>query len=621
MCEGGRAGRLAPYALMLLLGMIEPATHVWIQFYPPPGSVPTGLHTGDSGHHLAAMESFGNGFASPFATCQAEDGGAGLRYFAPPIFLLYGVFGEMGRLLGAPMFLWLGVINGLGGIALLWSVYRFLCCVAPERARAAFYLYALGGGLGGVVFLGALLTGGVAAPGFEAWFQRFAQYELIEGQHLSPVLLMPRFYYTLPLAVGFAALTALVETDRCRCPGHLIFAGILFFLAAAINVRVGALVWGLGLCYLVAGSGNAPAYRAHLAVATGGFVAAGSALFLWAAGFHPSYMANVAGVTRQCVFLLPLLYATAFHWPGVFGALRRCAGGMATPWRILAAAVGGYLLAYAAIHVAHQAWYGNWSRGGDLPAALMASDWALMAVPPAAWIGWRSRSRGQGEADPLAWVALAFLVLLAASLSTWGQGWFLQFSPQRTMVALGVPLALLAAAGMGSWRPVARRAGFGLVLGCGLLSQAVAALYFQGPLGRATGAGPFAYLHYSIMTDADARLLGSLPEGTVAVPPWSPIAFGEVVARQGPYRVVGGPGAMNLGEQPFGPLQESVNRFFSGDAMEGERRAFVEAWCVDYVYCPDTCPVDVEVVAALRAAPWLELIAEAGRGAVFRVGD
>ena len=60
------------------------------------------------------------------------------------------------------MFLWLGVINGLGDRAAV-GVYRFLA-VLRRNGHAHVPPYALGGDCG-VVFLGAWLSGGVAAPG------------------------------------------------------------------------------------------------------------------------------------------------------------------------------------------------------------------------------------------------------------------------------------------------------------------------------------------------------------------------------------------------------------------------------------------------------------------------
>ena len=619
MAEWKRIGRFAPYGLMVLLGLIEPLTHAWIAHFPPEGAVPTGLHTGDSGHHLLAMASFANGFHSPFVTCLAESAN-GAGYFSVPIFLLYGVVGEIGRMTGLTPFMFLGIANGLGGALLLWSVYRFLRQIAPTDAALAFYLYALGGGLAGIVFLVTWLTGGVGAPGFEAWFMRFAQYELIEGQYLSPILLMPRLYYTLPMALGFAALTALVETDWCRCPGHLFFTCVLLFFVACVNVRVAPLFWGAGAAYLLLGSRNDGPYRAWLAGSTFGATALGSVIAIGIMGMHPSYTANVSSVARECTLLLPLLYTTIFFWPTLALGLRNGISAQPRAMRSVMMALIAYLVAYAALYLAHQAWYGNWWRGGDIGAAMLVSDWALLALLPGALLGWKWNPR-ECPTSPtyLRWIAAWFLVLLAVSMSATGQGWLLQFAPQRCMVLLGVPMALLAAAGLRMLPKMATRVCLVLAIGGGVLSQTVAALYFQGPLGRTPGEGPFAYLHYEYMTEADARLLAQLPSGTVAVPPWSPIAFGEGVAHHGNYQVLGGPGAMNLGDQPFGPFQESVNRFFSAEASEAERRDFATKWCVDFVYCPDTCPVDPAVLEQLRHLPWLAVVAEEGRGVVFRV--
>jgi len=619
MAERRRIAYLAPYGLIVLLGLIEPLTHAWIANFPPEGAVPTGLHTGDSGHHLVAMASFANGFHSPFATCLAESAN-GIGYFSAPIFLLYGVVGEIGRMTGLTPFMLLGIANGIGGALLLWSVYRFLRRIAPKDAALAFYLYTLGGGLAGIVFLATWLAGGVNAPSFETWFMRFAQYELIEGQYHSPILLMPRLYYTLPMALGFAALTALVETDWCRCSGHLFFTCFLLFFVACINVRVAPLVCGAGAAYLLLGSQNDRRYRAWLAGCTFGATALGGAIAIGVMGQHPSYTVNVSSVARECTLLFPLIYATILFWPPLALGLRNGIGIQPRAMRCVMMALIGYLVIYALLYLAHQAWYGNWWRGGDIRAALLASDWALLALLPGALLGWKWYPRERPTTPShLRWIAAWFLVLLAISMSATGQGWLLQFAPQRCMVLLGVPMALLAAAGLRAMPKMAARACLALVIGGGVLSQAVAALYFQGPLGRTPGEGPFAYLHYEYMSEADARLLAQLPSGTVAVLPWSPIAFGEIVAHQGDYQVIGGPGAMNLGDQRFGPLQEAVNRFFSVEASASERRDFLTKWCVDFVYCPDTCPVDEVVLEALRQLPRLEVVGEEGRGVVFRV--
>ncbi len=618
MSESRRWATFLPYVVMLLLASVEPLTHCWIHYAPPVGAIPTGVHTGDSSHHLVAMESFANAFASPFVTCKAESGPRGFEYFAVPIFLLYGLLGEFGRMSGLPPFLFLGLANGLGGFLLLWNVYRFLRRIAPREATLAFYLYALGGGLGGIAFLMAWSTGSVNSPDFEQWFYRFAQYELIEGQHLAPALLMPRLYYTLPLALGFAALTALVETDWCRCPGHLFFTGFLLFITALLNLRLGPLFWAVGCVYLVAGSKNDGLFRLQLAVATAVPVIAGSVIFLVLMGQHPSYQANVADVTRMGMLLLPFLFATLFHWVPLVKGMGKGWSHYTPLVRGVVLALGAYLLAYGVLYFGHQAWFGNWWRGGDAAAAQLASDGALVALLPALVLI-RRLPKSSESAGPLDWVVLWFLGLLVVSLLAVGGGWFLRFSPQRCMILLGVPLALLTAVGIQQMRPVWRGLCLALILGGGIASNGVAMLWFQGPLGNTLGKGPFAYLHYEYMTEGDAMLMKRLPPGNIAVPSWSPIAFGEILAHHGKYQILGGPGAMNLGDQRLGPLQDAVNHFFDSAATDADRRAFVDEWCVDYIYGPDTCPIDARVREQLGRTPWLSQIAASGHGVIYSV--
>ncbi len=62
-----------------------------------------------------------------------------------------------------------------------------------------------------------------------------------------------------------------------------------------------------------------------------------------------------------------------------------------------------------------------------------------------------------------------------------------------------------------------------------------------------------------------------------------------------------------------------VNRFFGREITDEERQGFVKKWCVDFVYCPDMCPVDSEVLQSLREAGWLSVMAEEDEGVIFRV--
>jgi hypothetical protein len=621
MLDGQRCKKILPYALMVALALAEPLTHLWILHAPPTGAVPTGVHTGDSSHHLVSMESFATGFASPFATCKAAAGDSDFGYFAVPIFLLYGLLGEFGRMAGISPFLFLGVANGVGGLLLLWSVYRFMCRVAPSEAARGFYIYAIGGGLGGLAFLATWASGGIHDPGFELWFYRFAQYELIEGQHLAPVLLMPRLYYTLPLALGFSALTALVETDWCRCPGHLFFTCFLLFIMSVLNLRLGPLFWFLGAIYLAVGSRNDVSFRTKLAGATLVPVLLGSAIFVGLLRQHPSYSENVTDIASACMLLLPFLFATVFHWPALLGWMYRTSSAFPRPVRLVALPLLAYLIAYGVLYLGSQAWYGNWWRGGDAGAAVTASDFAFLLGIPVAAVLMKTRTASKGVENPshLDWVVLWFLGLFALSILAVGRGWFLQFSPQRCMILLGPPIALLTAAGLQQMKPHWRKLWTTLIISGGIVSNVVAATFFQGPMGRTPGEGAFAYLHYGSMTEADGRLIGQLPPGTVAVPPWSPIAFGEVLVHQGDYQVLGGPGAMNLGDQRLGPLQEAINHFFDASATVEERREFVDSWCVDFIYCPDTCPVDELVLQQLIATPWLTTKVMERNGAIFQV--
>ena len=609
--------------VIIALAAIEPLTHAWIYYATPDGAVPTGAHTGDSAHHILCMRSFENGLHSPFATTKAADGPHSFRYFAAPLFLLYGLVGEVGRLLHVHEFLFLGIANGLGVAFLLLMTYRFLRDVFPRLATHAFFLYALGGGLGGILFLITGLFGTHTSPAFDTMFQRFAWYELIEGPHLSPVLLMARLYYTLPLGLAVAALTALIQADRIRCAKKAAFSCLLLFAATFLNMRVGPMVWLVVLLYLLSAATGKRTQRVRLALAVSAAVFFGVAASWILLRAHPSYRENVVDVTVAVMRIIPFLSATIFLWIAVAPRILPTIQSLPAALRMFANAAVGYLSVYLILYALYQAYWGNWLVGGDTSAAIAVSDASLLGVPLAIYAAhlWRRKSNLEGSppSPELQWTLLWMFLFLTMAVAALGHGTFLRFAPQRLMIFLGLPIAILAAEGLTHLPPLRRFALYTTIIACGITSTGVAALYFQGPLGRIPGQGPFAYLHYETMTENDASLLEQLPDGNIVVPPWSPIAFGEIVALQPGKQVLGGPGAMNLGDQNFGTLQRAVNTFFDPNTPDKVRRSFAHEWQIDYVYCPDTCPIQPETLAAFRATPWLKEAAWVGKGRIFLV--
>lgn len=618
-----RARRALIPAVILMLSLVTPATHLWIRYCPPPDCAPTGIHTGDSAHHLLCMRSFHNGFHSPFATCRAPHGAEYPGYFATPFFLMYGLLGAVGRIFSWDDFLYLGALNGLGGALYLLAAWRLLRRIDPRHGDTAFMLFALGGGLGGAAYAASGLAGWHAHPAFDRLFQRFAWYELIEGQHLSPLLLMPRLYYTLPMAAALSAIAMLAhQNTHTAAPGarRTALACALAAFAAFLNLRLGPMLWVVIMLYLALAAPWPRAARLRLALTCSGAIAAGCAGAWAVMRQHPVYLDNAAQITQQVMRLMPFLSASGLFWLAASPALRATLCQMDGVARSASFALAGYLGFYAFLYLGHQAYYGNWLHGGDTSAAVAVSDCALIGAALGLAAAWAMREqRASNNTAGSAWVLLWLLTFTAAGLSALGGGWMLRFTPERCIVWIGLPLALFAAQGTARMSARMRRTARGGIIGCGVLSLAAASLFFQGPLGRVPGEGPFAYLHYAHMSPHDADLLNALPDGIIAVPLWSPIAFGEIVSLRPGKQVLGGPGNMNLGDQPFGTVEADVDVFFAPDTGVARRAAFLDDWRVEYVYCPDTCPVSAETLAAFSAWPRLEEIARANRGRIYRV--
>jgi hypothetical protein len=142
-------------------------------------------------------------------------------------------------------------------------------------------------------------------------------------------------------------------------------------------------------------------------------------------------------------------------------------------------------------------------------------------------------------------------------------------------------------------------------------SVSVAAVFFQGPLGREH----WPEKHAAVIDEADAELIGAIGEGMVM----APLPASDVVVRRAGNPVVFGVGSFNLTAVPYTTLSAVNAAFFHPGTPESERRRIAREWCVEWVYCPVTWPVSPATLAALRDTPWLMEVASAGGGAVFRV--
>jgi hypothetical protein len=545
--------------------------------------------------------------------------------------------GEIGRILQVPPFLFLGIANGICGALYLLAVYGFLRRIVPRLALRAFVLFVLGGGLGGIAYVYAQAYGMTAEPWFEQYFERFAWYELIEGQHVAPSLLMTRLYYTLPLALGYLALNALIDTDRNYCTRHLLFTMFLLAIAGTLNMRVAPMIAGIGVLYLLLGSTQRWHTRWSMTLPWVLSAVIGMSLYWGVTQLHATYLTNVARVTQEVALLIPLITATFWYWLLAKPSAARAM--IELPWWAwyLACSLTGYISAYCFLYIGYQVYYGNWWYGGGTSAALFVSDYALVGLGIGVFVGfflrwtalrpgrefetWRAASDTPAPLDRTqAWIVIWALAAFALAVSATGGGWFMRFTPERFLVILGVPLSILAAAGVYVLPRWLGRTIYAICIACGITSIAVASAYFQGHAGRTPGADqPFDYLHYAHMTSEDARLLTRLPEGTVIAPPWSPIAFSEVLALRPNTIVVGGPGAMNIGNMPFARLQADVKAFFAVETDDKGRRNIARRYCLDYVYCPDTCPVSPILLREFQRSGWLKPLAATGDGRIYLV--
>ncbi len=598
-------------ALIVGLALLQPAVHLLIAAAPPEGTKPTGLHILDSALFLQSMEVARSGFYSPYATC--AEAAKDPAYYSVPHLWLYIALGAIARVLWLNPFLLYGAANGVGALLYLTVVWRLLRSVLPKHAPMAFLLFALGGGPMGVAYLVARATGALDEPEFAATFLRWAYYDLTEGPHLNPTLIFSRFYYTLSLACCLGGMTAIIEHARGAAFRRVVFCVVPMIIGSFVDARFTVFTFVTFALWLCSAHDLSWTRRREL-----------SAHYLvpMVAGILPAWLllrSNAAVVenhlfhANMAMWIAPFLIVAGpllvVATPAIGDAIRRTS----TPLRLLLLAGCGYLTAYLLLYLLRQGWYGQLLSARDGSVAGAISDAALLGCIPAIILARFFPRRDRDHT--LEWLALWLLGFLAVSISGFGQGGFLRFGPQRLEVFLWLPLCALAAVAMASWRPVPRRAVYGVVCGLGTVSILVSTFMVHGPIGHAAARGPWMDLNPSIMSHHDHGMLDTVNDGRVI----APAPMSDVAARWRKSAVLYGIGSFNLTTRPYAELRDRNVAFFDPATPDAVRREIAESECIRWVICPDTWPVPEETIAILRATPWLEEVQIAGRGGLFLV--
>jgi len=580
------------------------------------------MHIPDSVIFLHAMHMFDNGFFSPYASCMAEQGQSSHTYFPVAFLWMYGIVGSILGLFPLSDFMALGIANGLGALFFLLAIYWFFIEAAPKQANLAFLLFALAGGLGGILYIATAAFGLHTSPTFEANFFRYAFYDLLEGPRTTPALIFPRLYYTLPLGLFFLSLTHFIRASRINSRKNLAFALLWLFVGALINFRFGPMVWAIVLCYLYGRPDLPLAKRASLAGLLAIPVAVSIAVGWWMMQWNPVFSENVLLHIRRAMWFSPFLCVSFFHLFLAPAQIKRDLNALPLFGRACAWAGIGYLATFALLFVGYHLYYGSFVRGADFTASVRISDPALLgALAGIAYTLIRRTPRSENrDASERTWLTLWLLAFVAIAISAWGQGWFIRLGPQRLMLFIAPPMCLLSAAALQRLDESKPRFARGIVttmLASGVCSIAVASLCFQGPLGVKPGQGAFAWAHGEVMTNADAKCLEALGEGVVMTPTSQPL-FGDIVTLRG-NQALYGQGAWDFADHSAVKISSTVDSFFDPATPPEARRAIATEWCIDYVYCPDTIPVSKKVLSELRGASWLTEIAAEGEAVLFRV--
>lgn len=622
----GAARRTPPWVwlIVLALGLIEPVSHWAIVRFPPKDAAPSGLHTVDTGACLTAMAHCRGDYFSPYARCSSEYGTRHPSLYALPHHHLYGAIGAVGRVLHIPPFHFLGLANGLALAFFLLASYALLRIAVPQLADSAFLLFSLGGGLGGVLYVLTAALGVHGHPLFPEYFYRYFIYELSEGPRFQPYLLAARLYYTVTLGLGWGAVAGTILAVRSERKWLIAPSGLALTLGGFLNFRVGPMVWAVAIAYLLCAREYAISRRGFAAAVLTLALASGMLPAAWMVGRNPEMILAVGRNARFAMWLSPFISATFFYWLIVPGSLFRALDRLPRLLRLGAFAALGYVAAYLVLYVLYQVYYGNFWRCLDFTVAVRMCDWALLGAPAGiAYALWRTAGTGEQTSESaLSWAALWFLGFFALAFSAFGQGWFLRFTPDRFLVILGLPLAILGAEAI---RPLSEKhprlaiTWVSTVVICGIISILVTWTVSYGPLGYRTAQRYYSWTRWAFLNAADARVLEHLPEGVVLAPSLGSPLFGDIAALRSGISTVYGNGTIDYSREVMPSVRSRVAEFFAPDTPDEERQNLVREWCVNHVYCPDTDPVDAAVVDQLRAAPWLRTIKSEGKAVLFEV--
>lgn len=608
--------------VIVCIALIDPLSHLLIRHFPPAGTVPTDGHTVDTFNYLTGMRYAHAPWFSPYSLCNEEFASGDPTLFAIPHHHLFGLVGTLGSWLHIQPFYMISLANGFCVAFYLYAVYCFLVLAVPRLAGRAFLLFSLGGGLGGLLYVLTWPWSLHTHPAFGEYFLRYFIYELSEGPRFQPWLMATRLYYTLAFGFAFLGLAAFwrgLETGR---RGDLALASGLFAVTAFLNFRAGPMLW-IALA-IIAACHNAWPWRRRIAwagaVLIGTSIGAGAAV--WMVSRNPQLVETVARSQRTALWFSPIVSATFFYWLILPGALARSAKGMRGLFRYAAWIALAYVGSFAVLYVLYQAYYGNFLRTGEFQVAVIMSDWALLVAGSlgavAAW--WTGRgARPNAGQDAPGWATLWLLLFFSLSISAWGHGWFLRFTPDRFVIVIGVPLAILGAAaierGVLRW-PRYYRGAQGAILFGGVLSILVTWLVSYGPLGYNTLQRHYSWTRNAFMNQADADTLAHLGEGVVLAPSQGAPLMGDLAVLRGNATICG-IGTLDYTRHREPGIRAVVSTFFNPATPDAWRKAKAEEWCVRYVYCPDTDPVDPETVAQLRACGWLTEVAASGDAVLF----